>query len=97
MTDLEIVQEARKVVMSGFRHHEGRLVYNSQNYNRDDHNSWIAHKAFFERHKATEMEIPGLCHLKNGIEEVVGCVVCNRYYPCLELVEQAKAIMGVKE
>jgi hypothetical protein len=100
MTDLEIVQEAQKIIEKQIyknrtlmailtRHDE---IYNPDKakttYAAKNLNSWLAHKAFFERHKPHD-----------GYNGVV-CLNCYRYnasYPCPELVAQAKAIMGVTE
>ena len=91
MTDLEIVQEAQKRVEAQIKDYEeinrftDGLVFGLPN-----HNSWLAHKAFFERHKRLETYAGDLL-----------CEVCeySEYrasYPCPESVAQAKAIMGVE-
>ena len=90
MTDLEIVQEAQKRIEAQIKDFEeinrliGDLVLRLQN-----HNSWLAHKAFFERHKRLETYAGDLL-----------CEVCeySEYrasYPCPELVAQARLILGV--
>ena len=101
MSDLEIVQEAQKVI-------EGNIDYLSRKveslkkdldncppehlqfklaeitYYTQQLNSWLAHKAFFERHSV-------------GINEAENhCRMCYTEFPCHELVAQAKAIKGVE-
>ena len=91
MTDLEIVQEAQKRVEAGIKDYEeinrftDGLVFGLPN-----HNSWLAHKAFFERHKRLETNVGDLC-------EVCEYSEYRASYPCPESVAQAKAIMGVTE
>jgi len=90
MTDLEIVQGAQKLV-EHWSSWQGRTSLGfalGYPYSEALYNSWLAHKAFFERHKPHD-----------GYNGVV-CLNCYRYnasYPCPELVAQAKAIMGVTE
>lgn len=55
--------------------------------NKNQLNSWLAHKAFFERHGRN---VDG-----KGFPDF--CKPCDVYYPCPELVAQAKAIMGATE
>ena len=91
MTDLEIVQEAQKRVEAQIKDYEeinrliGGLVFRLPN-----HNSWLAHKAFFERHKRLETDAGDLCEICEYSEY-------RASYPCPESVAQAKAIMGVTE
>jgi len=93
MTDLEIVQEARELIEKNVGIY--RLVITTLPDDlpisaSDQLNSWLAHKAFFERHKRLETYAGDLL-----------CEVCeySEYrasYPCPESVAQAKAIMGVE-
>ena len=54
-------------------------------------NSWLAHKAFFERHEEYTM----YSH-EGGYE--IECAQNGEHYPCLELVTTADLIVnGVKE
>ena len=88
MTDLEIIQEAQERIEWQINYwRDGDDIKDIH----DQHNSWLAHKAFFERHKRLETYAGDLL-----------CEVCeySEYrasYPCPELVAQAKAIMGVTE
>jgi len=93
MTDLEIVQEAQKVIEERIKNYESFLSSYKEKlgagyeWTITNLNSWLAHKAFFERHKPHD-----------GYNGVV-CLNCYRYnasYPCPELVAQAKAILGVE-
>jgi len=93
-TDANIVRlrqdkESWSVAMEKSAFYGGLTSYQKLiKYLDDQLNSWLAHKAFFERHKPHD-----------GYNGVV-CLNCYRYnasYPCPESVAQAKAIMGVTE
>jgi len=98
MTDLEIVQEAQKVIEDEIIRADRFLaetdgIWAAQSEIDDAHRFkriLLAHKAFFERHKRLETYAGDLL-----------CEVCeySEYrasYPCPESVAQAKAIMGVE-
>ena len=91
MTDLEIVQEAQKQIEAQIYEWQEvideLLKYDPMIFQLKQLNSWLAHKAFFERHKPHDGY--------NG----VACLNCYRYnasYPCPELVAQARLILGVE-
>ena len=103
MTDLEIVQEAQKVIdeelllVDKFLHEADEAWISQDEIDSANHFKRIlfAHKAFFERHKGiTHCDSPNcpsdVC-ASCGSKETVQCA-----YPCPELVAQAKAIMGVE-
>jgi len=95
MTDLEIVQEAQKVIEFGILKTRAAIALLKDSQIIEKYNEgffltlMLAHKAFFERHKRLETYAGDLL-----------CEVCeySEYrasYPCPESVAQAKAIMGV--
>ena len=94
MTDLEIVQEARERIEKNVGIY--RLVITTLPDDlpisaSNQLNSWLAHKAFFERHKKESVSWSGKFY----------CVYCWEInnelaeYPCPELVAQARLILGV--
>jgi len=91
MTDLEIIQEAQQKIESEINYWEPLTRRDlPDSFLNNQLNSWLAHKAFFERHKRLETYAGDLL-----------CEVCeySEYrasYPCPESVAQAKAIMGVE-
>ena len=86
MTDLEIVQEAQERIEWQINYwRDGDDIKDIH----DQHNSWLAHKAFFERHEARTY----------GSDEQFCKKCCSTVfvsYPCPESVAQAKAILGVE-
>ena len=100
MTDLEIVQEAQKQIEAQI--YEWQEVidevskYDPAIFQSKQLNSWLAQKAFFERHRNYQ----GYCALRTP--DGFGYPCRSDYdsdsrapYPCPELVAQANAIMGV--
>jgi len=90
MTDLEIVQEAQKLV-EHWSSWQGRTSLGfalGYPYSEALYNSWLAHKAFFERHKRLETNVGDLCEICEYSEY-------RASYPCPELVAQARLILGV--
>ena len=99
MTDLEIVQEAQKRILGEIDWYLiTRIVITYKPKSRDQeskeaqiqNNGWLAHKAFFDRHKRLETDAGDLCEICEYSEY-------RASYPCPESVAQAKAIMGVTE
>jgi len=89
MTDLEIVQEAQKVIEEMVAYWRNVVNQVNARHAQLQLNSWLAHKAFFERHKRLETYAGDLC-------EVCEYSEYRASYPCPELVAQVKAIMGVE-
>jgi len=104
MTDLEIVQEAQERIESRIKSKKldlkeldemqfalgltnlsfetSRITYTA------DLNIFLAHKAFFERHKRLETNVGDLCEICEYSEY-------RASYPCPESVAQARLILGV--
>jgi len=90
MTNPEIVYQAQKVIEERIKNYESVL----SNYKEKSGagyewtittlNSWLTHKAFFERHEGK--------HSMRGYR----CFKCDEFAPCQEVFTQAKAIMGVE-
>ena len=103
MTDLEIVQEARKVVEERIKNYKFALSdYKKKSgagykWTVTTLNSWLAHKALFERHYGKHKETYDFMGEVVKLSRKPQCVICKNNYPCPELVAQAKAIMGVTE
>jgi len=95
-TDANIVRlrqdkESWSVAMEKSAFYGGLTSYQKLiKYLDDQLNSWLAHKAFFERHKRLETYAGDLC-------EVCEYSEYRASYPCPESVAQAKAILGVTE
>jgi len=97
MTDLEIVQEAQKVIEDEIIRADRFLaradeIWTAQPEMDDAHRYkriLLAHKAFFDRHKRLETYAGDLC-------EVCEYSEYRASYPCPESVAQAKAILGVE-
>ena len=89
MTNLKIVLEAQERIDWQINYwRDGDDIKDIH----DQRNSWLAHKAFFERHG-------GKLQRLNPFNDDMGlmCQMCDEFTPCPELVAQAKAIMGVTE
>jgi len=95
MTDLEIVQEAQKVIEFGILKTRATIALLKDSQLIEKNNGrfvltlLLAHKAFFERHKRLETYAGDLCEICEYSEY-------RASYPCPESVAQAKAIMGVE-
>jgi len=91
MTDLEIIQEAQERIDYKIDYFEAAKKDGhdlTKSTAQEEINSWLAHKAFFERHKRLETNVGDLCEICEYSEY-------RASYPCPESVAQARLILGV--